>query len=304
VALFQPVPTGGIVAGQSGLVAADGWTTERMVINRHVGLDVFWPAMALDTSPGGRGRKVKSLSEQAKARRTKQRELNEFFEEARAYAHAREAATKGGTPAPEPIPAWEAMVPYVTGQRPVIVHADEVRQISAAVEWAATNHYRIVISGGRDAWMVAGLLASNQVPVIYSDTFSMVARDTEPYDVHFKAPLVLHQAGVKVAFGIGLDTMAASLAKNLPCSAAQAVAFGLPPDEALKGLTLYSAQISGVADRLGSIDAGKDATLFAADGDILANDTRVTHLWIGGKEVSLESRHTRLYDKYRNRPKN
>jgi imidazolonepropionase-like amidohydrolase len=97
--------------------------------------------------------------------------------------------------------------------------------------------------------------------------------------------------------------MSATLAKNLPCSAAQAVAFGLPPAEGLKGLTLYPAEIAGVADRLGSIEAGKDATLFAADGDILGNFTHVTRLWIAGKEVSLESRHTRLYQKYKNRPR-
>ena len=81
------------------------------------------------------------------------------------------------------------------------------------------------------------------------------------------------------------------------------MAFGLPADEALKGITLYPAQLAGVADRLGSIEANKDATLFAADGDILDIRSNVKRMWIAGKEVSLENRHTRFYEKYKNRPK-
>ena len=84
---------------------------------------------------------------------------------------------------------------------------------------------------------------------------------------------------------------------------AQAAAFGLSADEALRGITLYPAQIAGVAERLGSIETGKDATLFVTDGDILDIKSNVNRMWIGGKEVSLENRHTRLYEKYKNRPK-
>jgi imidazolonepropionase-like amidohydrolase len=91
--------------------------------------------------------------------------------------------------------------------------------------------------------------------------------------------------------------------RNLPYAAALAVAFGLPPDEAVKGMTLYPAQILGVDDRLGSIETGKDATLLACDGDILDLRANVKHVWIAGHEVSLETRHTKLYDKYRSRPK-
>ena len=80
-------------------------------------------------------------------------------------------------------------------------------------------------------------------------------------------------------------------------------ASSLPPDEAVKGMTLYPAQILGVDDRLGSIETGKDATLLACDGDILDLRANVKHVWIAGHEVSLETRHTKLYDKYRSRPK-
>ena len=129
------------------------------------------------------------------------------------------------------------------------------------------------------------------------------ARDTFPYDVYFTAPQVLHKAGVKVIFSLGLGGEPAATIRNLPYSAAQAVAFGLPEEEALKGITLYPAQILGVADRLGSVEVGKEATLFAADGDILDIRTSVKRMWIAGREVSLQSRHTRLYEKYKARPR-
>jgi imidazolonepropionase-like amidohydrolase len=113
----------------------------------------------------------------------------------------------------------------------------------------------------------------------------------------------LHKAGVQVSFSIGEKPFDAPSARNLPYEASQAVAFGLPPDEALKGLTLYPAQLAGVAQRLGSIEPGKDATLFSADGDILDLRVNVKHMWIAGKEISLENRQTRLYEKYKNRPR-
>jgi imidazolonepropionase-like amidohydrolase len=209
---------------------------------------------------------------------------------------------KGQAAALQKIPAWEAMLPYVSGKLPIMVHADEIRQIKAAISWAVTNHYQIILAGGRDSWMVADLLASNRIPVVFGATFLQPARDTEGYDSHFKAPEILRHAGVLLAFSLGSDSFDAALTKNLPYSAAQAIGFGLPEADALKALTLNPAQIAGVAGRLGSIEVGKEASVFAADGDILDIRTHVTRVWLAGKEATLQTRHTRLYDKYRNRP--
>jgi imidazolonepropionase-like amidohydrolase len=313
IAYFEPVPQGGLISGQSGLVAVEGWTSEQRTFKRPIALHLFWPTMTLEVSPReggggggrrgrGRGEGQKSLEEQAKDRRAKLREIGNFFDEAKAYGKARAAANRGGLPSPDVVPAWEAMQPYVRGDLPIMIHADEIRQIKSAVEWAATNHYKMILAGARDAWMAADLLASNKVPVVYEATYELPARDTESYDVHFKTPELLRKAGVQVAFSMPLDSMSAPDTRNLPYEAAQAVAFGLPEDEALKGLMLYPAQLAGVADRLGSIEPGKEATLFASDGDILDIRANVKHLWIDGKEVSLESRHTKLYDKYKDRP--
>jgi imidazolonepropionase-like amidohydrolase len=306
IAYFEAVPAGGIVSGQSGLVAVDGWTNEKMTVKTGIALHLIWPSMELDTAPRRSRRsktKPKSLEEQAKDRRAKVQSTVEFIEEAKAYAKAKDAAANGKAAPPEPVPAWEAMLPYVRGERPVVVQANEIRQIKAAVAWGTTNNLKMILAGGRDAWMVAGQLAARQIPVIYEHTYTQPTRDIDPYDVHFKAAQVLHQAGVKVVFSIGPHPFDTPLVRNLPYCAAQAVAFGLPESEALKGITLYAAQLAGVADQFGSIDAGKEATLFAADGDILDNRTQVKRLWLAGREISVESRHTKLYEKYRSRPK-
>src|SRR5438105_14371946 len=163
---------------------------EQRAIQKPIALHLFWPRMELDTATRERPRapktKLKSLEEQAKERRAKQQAVEDFFEEAKAYAKAKAASTNGSSPVPEKTPAWEAMLPYVRGELPLMVHADEVRQIRAAVTWAATNHYKIILAGARDAWMLAELLAEKKIPVIYSHVFTQPARDTESYDVHFK----------------------------------------------------------------------------------------------------------------------
>jgi len=303
---FEPVPQGHLISGQSALMAADGWTTEQMTIRNPLALHLFWPSRELDFTPKEKARnraQWKSLADQDQKRRARLRAIADFFAEAGAYARAKDAAARGQAPALEIIPAWEAMLPYVRGERPVVVHADEIRQIKAALAWAETQRCRIILAGARDAWMAADQLAARKIPVLYGHVHTLPARDTDPYDVHFRAPAILHQAGVRVAFTLGEGSFDAAMIRNLPYLAAQAVAFGLPEAEALKGLTLYPAQCAGVAGRLGSLEAGKDATLFATDGDILDIRSRVQRMWIAGREVSLESRHTRLYEKYKNRPR-
>jgi imidazolonepropionase-like amidohydrolase len=300
----EPIPLGGVVSGHSSVIALTGWTIEDLVVKRAAALHVVWPSFVFDTTPKARApspEKWKSLEEQVKDRDKKLKELDDFFTEAEAYAKAK-SATKD-TNLFHSVPAWEAMLPALRGEVPLFLHASEVRQIKSAIEWATRRKYRAVLAGGRDAWRVAELLATNHIPVVYEHVFTQPPRDTDAYDVQFVAPVVLTKAGVKVAFSAGAEGFAASTIRNIPYQAAQAMAFGLPREEALRGLTLYPAQLLGVAAQLGSLEVGKDATFFVADGDILDLRTHVLRLWIGGKEVSLENRHTRLYEKYRGRPK-
>ncbi|MGZ8899448.1 MAG: amidohydrolase family protein [Limisphaerales bacterium] len=302
-----PVPTGGTVPGHSGLVALQGWTVEDLAVKAPLALHLFWPSMSLDTTPREGlvdKSKFKSLEDQAKERSARLKDLDDFFSEAESYAKARPADAN------DRIPAWEAMLPFLNGEIPVMIHADESRQIKAAVEWTTQRKYKAIIAGGRDAWMHAGLLASNKIPVLFERVFyqssSLAAtpsRDVDPYDTHYKAPAVLHEAGVQVAIGLGLGGHSGSELRNIPYVAAHAMAFGLPADAALKSITLHPAQMLGVGDRLGSLEVGKEATLVIATGSILDIRTQVTEVWIAGQKTSVESRHTRLYEKYNNRPR-
>ncbi|MEO6036754.1 MAG: amidohydrolase family protein [Verrucomicrobiota bacterium] len=305
ISYIEPAPQGGIVAGQSGLVELSGWTSEQMAIKKPAALHVYWPHMELDLRPKEKFKdksKWKSLEEQARERLATLRALEDFFEEARAYekTFARDATATSQSPK---TPAWDAMRPFVRGENPIMVHADEQRQIKAAMGWAQTNHFKIILVGGLDAWRMAGQIAAQKVPVIYEHVYAQPARDSDRYDVNFRAPEILRTNGVMFALGMGAATFDAALVKNLPYTVAQAIAFGLPEIDALKSITMIPAQMLGVADRIGSIEAGKDATLFASDGNIFDLRSNVKRLWIAGKEINLETRHTRLYEKYKNRPK-
>lgn len=302
-----PVPAGGIVTGLSGLMALQGWTTEEMTIKTPVALHLFWPAMRLDPTPREGlpdKSKFKSLEDQARERTARLKDVDDFFSEAEAYARARPADAMGR------VPAWEAMLPFLRGELPLMIHADDSRQIKAAVEWSAGRKYKVILAGGRDAWMLADLLATHRIPVLFERVYyqssslaGTPARDFDRYDVHFTAPSLLHKAGVQVALGLGLGGHSASELRNLPYVAAQAVAFGLPEEAALKSITLHPAQMLGVADRLGSLEPGKEATLVITDGSLLDIRTQVLEVWIAGEKTSVESRHTRLYEKFKNRPR-
>ena len=287
---FLPVPQGGTVTGQSGLMATIGWGYENMLRHSPVALHLFWPSMNINPA-------ADDAKKQAKERDKRLKKIDDFFEEARAYAKSQSA------PGHEGVPAWDAMLPWVRGEKPLIIHANSRHQIESALDWTAKRGWTPIIAGARDAWQIAGRLAKANAPVIFEHTFTLPTRDFDRYDAQFRAAGILHEAGVKVAFSEGLARFAASNARNLPYSAAQSAAHGLPRAEALKGITLNTAEILGVAKRLGSIEAGKEATFFTANGDILEIRTQVKQMWIAGKKVNLDNRHNRLYKKYRNRPK-
>lgn len=301
------VPSGTRVSGQSGLVqTSGGWTVEDLPAKAPTAMHLYWPGMTLDATPREQARdkeRWKSLEDQAKDRRMRLKELEDFFAQAESYAAQEHAETKK-------IPAWEAMIPVVRGETPLVVHADSYQQIKAALKFAAERKYRVIITGGRDAWRLASELAAQKIPVIFERVFNDgdglsagSIRDTEPYDAHFRAPSVLVEAGVKLAISNGLGGDEASNVRNIPYVAAQAMAFGLSPDDALKTITLNPAEIYGVSNRLGSIEAGKDATFFSASGDVLDVRSRVEKVWIKGRPVDTSNRQTRLYDRYRGRPK-
>ncbi len=294
-------PMGGIVSGTSGLIRTSGWGVEDMTVKARAALHVWWPTLSINTRPKESLRdpeKYKSPKEQARKREEKLRKIDRFFDEAEAYAKARKADKKLRI-----VPAWEAMLPAVNGKHPIMIHANYERQITSAIKWADKRGYRIIIAAGLDAWRVADQLAKSNVPVILDNVFRLPQRDTDAHNVNFKAAGILNKAGVKVSHSVRMGNWGATEIRNIVYAAARSMAYGLSREAALKSITLNPAQILGVEKRLGSLTPGKEATFIAVDGDIFDIRANVKGMWVKGKEVSLQSRHTRLYDKYRKRPK-
>ena len=268
-------PSGGLLSGQASLMRLSGWTWEEMLLEPSVGLVTNWPSAR---------RSTEGLTE-----------LKTLFDQARAYL-----ATRAASPETTPIDLrLEAMKPILDGERPLLVAADGLAEIEAAVAFATWQQVKLVILGGYDAPLCAPLLKEHDVPVIVSSIHRLTRRRNDPYDAPYTLPERLRAAGL--SYCIAGDGRFASNVRNLPYHAATAVAYGLPADEALKAITLYPAQIFGVDDRVGSLKVGKEATLFVTDGDPLETPTQILDAYVAGKPVELSDRHKELYEKFRQR---
>ena len=297
-------PLGGVVTGTSGLIKTAGWGVEDMTVKPRAALHIMWPVLSINATPKSALRNpddYKSPKDQAKERERKLHAIDHFFDQAEAYAKAREAHVDQEDF--KTIPAWEGTLEAISSRQPIMVHANYERQITSAVAWAKRRGYRIIIAAGLDAWRVADLLAKEKVPVVLDNVFRLPQRDTDSHEVNFRAANVLHQAGVKVAHSVRMGSWGATEVRNITYAAARSMAYGLPRQTALQSITLYPAEMLGIGNQLGSLTVGKEATFIAVDGDLFDIRSNVKHMWIAGNPVSLESRHTRLYEKYKNRPK-
>ncbi|MFN7019482.1 MAG: amidohydrolase family protein [Fimbriimonadales bacterium] len=284
-------PTGGLLSGMGCVMNLDGWTWEEMVIKTPIGLFMNFPAPSA------------APNQSAEARRrdweSRMRPINEFFDDARRYLRAHQARGSEGVPAHERDPRFDAMMPVLEGKLPLFVRVNSALGIQAAIRWAEEQRVRLVIVGGAEAHRVADLLREKQVPVILEGVHNMPSAESDPYDEPFLLPRRLHEKGV--LFCVASND--ASNARNLPYHLATAAAHGLPREEALKAITLYPAQILGLSHRLGSIEVGKDANLVLLNGDLLDIRSEVIQVWIAGRPIEMSSKHIRLYERYRGRPR-
>jgi imidazolonepropionase-like amidohydrolase len=292
-------PSGGIVSGSAAAMKLDGWTREDATLKAPAAITVTWPDLAIDRSPTARY----SVRLQEKRRDEALQKLRDAFDDARAWAKARAAEGKSGVPRHDVDARAEALIPAIEGKIPVLVVAGTAGQIRQALEWGKKEGLSIVIVGGADAWRLADELAAAKTPVILDGVLDLPIRSDEPYDARFAAPGRLAKAGVTVALSDGYGNSNAATVRNLPQQAAAAAAFGLPREKAVEAMTLAPARLLGVADRIGSIETGKDATLIVTDGDILDLKTRVVAAYLDGRELDLTDKQKRLYERYRNRPK-
>jgi imidazolonepropionase-like amidohydrolase len=292
------LPQGGVVSGQAALLNLNGTTQRELALVPLVALVVNYPTVG---GGGGFLAAQQAASPDAATQRDRRvEELRKLLRDAEAYGRAQDAYQRDprSVPRPETDIRLAALVPYVRGERPVLFRAERERDIRAAVRFADEMKLKAVIVGGAEAARAAALLKEKNVPVILDGTLNLPLREDDGYDYFYEHAAKVHAAGVRFAISTG-DSGAH--VRDLPFHAGMSAAFGLPKAEALKAVTLYPAQIMGVADRLGSIEVGKIANLVVADGDLLEARTNVRHLFIGGRQVPLVSRHTMLYDQFKDR---
>jgi imidazolonepropionase-like amidohydrolase len=295
-------PAGGLVSGQSALIRLAGSTPAALTVKAPVALHVVYPSgrPAFDVSQLFAEPELKTFEERQKEKRKNQERdldrLRNLLEEAKAHGAAIDAARERRLPPPEPDLPLEALVPVARGEVPLIVRVDAEEDIRAAVAFAGQRGVKLIVAGGLDAWRCAPLLKEKDVAVLMN-VDRLPRLESDPYDAAYANAGTLHQAGVR--FAIVSDD--ASQSRNLPYEAAMARSFGLPAEAALRAITLSPAEILGVADRLGSLEAGKDAHVIVTTGDVMDHRSQVTHVFIDGVAQSLETRHTRLYEQFKAR---
>ena len=300
-------PTGGIISGQAALINLAGFTVPQMQVVPRAAMVIELPRAG---GGGGRGGGAAAFfaaqqgganANAANVLRARQLDsLKQLLRDADAYGKAQDAYEKDKTLArPKHDVVLASLVPAVRGQQVVMFPADRAADIRAAVLFAEEMKLKPIIVGGHDAPEVAAFLKQHDVAVLMSNVLDPPSREDDAYDANYSAPAKLAAAGVKFAITSG---DCCSEVRNLPSIAGMASAFGLSKEDALKSVTLGPAQIFGVADRLGSLDVGKIANVVVTDGDMLEAKTNTRYLFIDGRLVPLDTKHTQLYDLFKGKP--
>jgi len=274
-------PSGGLIAGQGIAIDLTGNRVEEMSILSPAGM---WASLGESSRDAGNG-----------ARGGQSMRLREVLEDARAWATSRQSFERGETREYSASRLdLAALQPVLAGRQPLVLEVHRASDIQTALRIAREYDLRLIVTGGTEAWMVADDLARAGVPVIVK-VLNNLPGSFETLGATYENAARLRRAGVQVAITSG-ETFKAF---NLRQEAGNAVAYGLPWEEAFRAVTLYPARIWGLADRYGSLEPGKVGNVVVWGGDPLELLTRVEHVIIRGREVPLVSRETELRDRYR-----
>lgn len=272
------MPGGGIISGQASAMMLDGWDWADMTLKQGVGMMVNWPS-ADDDDYGD-----ELLM------------LHDFVANAKAYHKAKAAAMNGNAPRVENDSRLEAMGGVISGDQPVVVEANEMREIQDAIAWAEDQDFDIIIMGGRDSHYIADFLVEKNVPVIITSVLDSPDRDWEAYDDIYRLPSKLEEAGVTYAIAGGSS---APYTFRLANDAGASAAFGLTMEQAFHAVSLAPAEILGINDRVGSLETGMDATLMITTGNPVEYSSQIEQAYIQGRKIDMVDAHRELYEKYR-----
>jgi len=286
ILLAQVTPAGGIITGTSSIMELDGWNWEDAAHTIDDAMHVNWP---------GRMRREFDFSTRTVTRVTNENyqtiieKLEKLFDEAKSYSGL---ASKEATNL-----KLEAMLGLFNGSKALHIHTNNAKSIIESVNFAKRHGVqRIVLVGAREAMLVKDFIKGNNIPIVLADVHRTPSRAGEDVDYPYKLPYLLTQEGIQFCLGYG-GTMNS---RNLGFFAGTAVAYGMEKEEALKLITSNTAKILGIDSRVGTLEAGKDATFFVSEGDALDMRTNIlTHAFISGKEIQLNGMQQQLYEKFK-----
>ena len=278
----QTVPSGGgPLRGQSCVIQLAGDTWEELLFVDRDMLHMNFPRT------GNNAEDKQKEPPEVEALRT-------MFAEAREHARLEEGADEMGSLRPLFDSRLAALTPYVKGEKRVAVHVDNAQSILFAIRFIEEQELDAVLVGVSEGWKVADRIAAAGLEVVIGPVLALPRSRFDPYDSAYANAAVLHRAGVPFSF----RTADVDNTRNLAHHAAMAAAFGLPREEALRGVTFYPARVLGIEDQVGSLAAGKLADVIVTDGDLLEITTNVEYVFIAGQQTSLETRQSVFRDKY------
>jgi imidazolonepropionase-like amidohydrolase len=280
-------PDGGVIPGTAALVNLFGYTPDQMFAGFE-GVVINFPRSA---RRGGFDRRTDEEVKKATDKSMKQ--LNDAWDKAVQYFKLDSATQGKGL---KYYPEMTAMLPVVQGKIPLMIEVNASKDIRLALKWVKEKKVKkVIFTGVSEGWRVADEIAKANIPVVVGPILALPSRDYDKYDKPYANPGLLKKAGVKLA--IKTDDGNANY-RNLPYHAGFAAAYGLGKDEALRSITIVAAEIFGVDNVLGSIEPGKNATLFVSDGDPMETKTQIKHVFIDGWQMPMVSRQTLLYDEF------
>jgi hypothetical protein len=289
------IPQGSFLAGSSSVVQLDAWNWEDAAMKTDAGMHLFMPSLMARPSfgrggggaPGGPNAGG-TPSDPVKEGLEQIEKLKGFFREAKAY--------NGNAAKEETNLKYEAVKNLFSKQQKFYVHANTVKQMLVALDFVKEFGFDVVIVGGSESWQIADLLKQNNVSVILQQMHSLPTTTDDDVDQPYKTAAILQKAGVLFAIS---DDDPQTRGRNLPFNAGTAATYGLTKEEALAAITLNVAKIMGVAEKTGSIEAGKEANIIISSGDILDMSTsNVTDAFIQGKKINLDDKQKQLNDRY------
>jgi imidazolonepropionase-like amidohydrolase len=293
------MPLGGLISGQAAVINLDGTSPGEMAVVPQAALVINFPRVTTTSFDALFNPQQGSITEAITTRDRQLEQLRKVLRDAESYGRAQDAyARDKSLPRPDQNLMLASLVPYLRGERPVIFRANRETEIQGAVSFAEEMRLKFIIMGGSEAWKITSFLREHNVPVILTNALDLPSREDDAYDVNYASAAKLQQAGVRFCISTGSS---GQFVRNLPLYAGMSAAFDLPRGEALKAITLYPAQMMNLADRMGSIEAGKMANLVITDGDLLDARTHVRYLFINGRRLPLTSRHTELYEQFKDR---